>query len=132
MKFLVDCFNLGSFILVGLNTISLGHHSVAIPLSQIISAWWLSHRSEKYESQLGNMSSPVGIIIPNIWKKKMFETTDQIYSTVPIIPWILPTSQDGQPCPWKIWSRRSCGLCETQRRNLWAVYIWDVPKIDSC
>ena len=36
----------------------------------IMAGWWLSHPSEKYESQLG-------WIVPNIWKN-MFQTTKQM------------------------------------------------------
>ena len=41
---------------------------------KVIGGWWLSHPSEKYESQLR-----VETIIPNIWtKKNKFQTTNQL------------------------------------------------------
>ena len=47
-------------------------------LAKIISAWWLTYPSEKYESQL------ILFIIPNMWRNNMFQTTNQILKSMQI------------------------------------------------
>ena len=43
------------------------------PSVNTVSGWWLTYPSEKW------WSSSNGIIIPNIWEKIMFQTTNQVY-----------------------------------------------------
>ena len=60
--------------------------------------WWLSHPSEKYESQLGGRHSQ------DMEKQKMFQTTNQEYKTVDKM----------KDCYWK----RMLNCCSKDWKNL--------------
>ena len=110
--------------------------------------WWLTYPSEKYEFVSWDYD------IPNIWKKKMFETTNQHWVVLSMYMYksciylctstykktlLICTSLRLEFCPARWFSSNSCvarSLCETtiktQRGPVWRKVSWSIKVDRTC